>query len=254
MQPYIGVTGFMRWSEVQQALFWIPEDETRLLMVGVLVSDKTLYGLANKHPRRFPPIESVPSLFSSDPRALNLVHFNTHDQGLLLEQMLMVRMRAGENFHGFQLNVAWPEVRVLRIYRSEHREAVIVLQLGGGAMKEIGYNTSVLTQRLRHYDGLIDYILIDPSGGLGLAFDATRAIKELTAIRNAIPNLGLGLAGGLGPDTIGNIEEVVREFPNLSIDAEGKIRDEDDNLDLRKAHRYVQGALEIFHHYDRVAR
>lgn len=236
----------MALSEVRSVLSWIPPKSDRYLMVGVLVSDKTLHGLGNNHPRRFPKIENVERLFLPDPKALNLIHFNTHEQESLLDQMVLARLKAGDNFHGFQLNVAWPKVKTLQLYRREHEDAIIVLQLGAEAMDVVGHRPDVLANRLRFYEPYIDYVLVDPSSGVGRAFNQEKSIEQLVAIRDACPELGLGLAGGLGPDTIEAIAPVAKVFPAISIDAEGRLRDEKDNLDPVKARGYIMGAMQVF--------
>jgi len=117
-KSYIGITGFMSRQEVQEAQDAIPPGSDRLLMVGVLVSSKTMRGEGNKHPGRYPAIEKVRGIFTGHPQVLNLVHFNTKEPDFLEEHLRKVAMSSGPFFHGFQLNIAWPAPRMLEGYRS----------------------------------------------------------------------------------------------------------------------------------------
>ena len=70
--------------------------------------------------------------------------------------------------------------------------------------------------------------------------DDARAL--MLALRNTYPHLGIGIAGGLSADTLPHIAGLLQEIPDLSIDAEGQLRDENDHLDVNKAVRYVLAA------------
>ena len=83
-------------------------------------------------------------------------------------------------------------------------------------------------------------MLVDASEGLGLPLDAARSAEYLDAIADAAPDLGLVVAGGLHA---GNIEELLTpllpRWSRVSIDAEGRLRDADDVLDVGAAVAYL---------------
>ncbi len=56
----------------------------------------------------------------------------------------------------------------------------------------------------------------------------------------------LGVAGGLGPDTISLIRPIVIEIPDISIDAQGRLRNDRNELDLDACGMYIRGALALF--------
>ena len=60
------------------------------------------------------------------------------------------------------------------------------------------------------------------------------------------PTWMVSIAGGLFAGTLPMIEPIIAEFPDLCIDAEGRLRDEHDNLDSSKAKAYAQKALEMY--------
>lgn len=243
--PYIGVTGFMSRTEVLEALEVVPQDAKHRLMVGVLMSSKTLAGRQNKWPGRYPKREAVADIFVDDPRALNLVHYSTDEPDTLCSQLEEITELAGSNLDGFQLNMAWPSISELEDYRQANSDKFIVLQIGSRAMgrrlaDEFAYDVST-------YLDVIDAILIDPSGGKGEPLDAAKAAEYLWALSTY--SIGLGVAGGLGPRTLNLIDPLIRDFNrNLSIDAEGRLRapQPEDKLRLNAMKAYLSGAFLMF--------
>jgi hypothetical protein len=96
-----------------------------------------------------------------------------------------------------------------------------------------------LKQTVSIYEGhgLIDYLLIDPSGGRGKSFDADKTISLLKPHNNV--GYALGVAGGLRAATINNLIPVLKKQPNLFWDAEGGLRNEEDGLILEAALEYL---------------
>ena len=254
--PYIGVTGFMSRAEVNEALAMIPEGSTHRLMVGILMSSKTFTGLPNKWPGRYPKKEAAADIFIDDPRALNLIHYNTDNRDQLHHELTdITRFVGADRFDGFQINMRWPCATELRNYQSIFPDKIIVMQVGGGALEDVG--------RIGHLGGLlylcydhraccswiVDSILIDPSGGKGMPLNAEEGAVHLRDVRDHYhtKEIGIGIAGGLGPETLHLIEPLMREFPDLSIDAEGRLRtpQPEDALDLEKMRNYLKGAYAL---------
>lgn len=246
VHPYIGVTGFMSAQEVNEVLQGLPSESPRKLMVGVLASSKTIQRIPNKWPNRYPNPEDIAGIFVGHPAALNLVHFNTKEPERLLAQMVEVTELGGENLHGFQLNLKWPDPRTIEDYKKKHPEKVIVLQCGGGALVEVGENPQSLADAAKMYEGLCEYLLIDPSGGYGMPFDTAKGLEFLKALHFSVKGMGFGIAGGLRPETLDLLEPIAKVFPDTSIDAEGRLRDGNDHLDVVKAKRFVALADAVF--------
>ncbi len=207
MRPYIGITGFMSQYEVilaRNAFLKERQNPDYLLMVGVLASLKTLYGHTNKRPNRYPILKDVRQIFIHDPgilNMLNLIHYNSKNTELLFTQLMAITESMGKQlFHGFQLNIAWPDELELLSYKSHYPDKKIVLQIGSGAFEEIENSPEKLVERLGLYAGLIDYILLDMSGGKGKPLN-TEILKEyLRAIKVSFArmDIGLGVAEVLG--------------------------------------------------------
>lgn len=245
-KPYIGITGFMTKEEVRTVLNCVPTYSGRLLMVGVLASSKTMKGIPNKWPNRYPKRANLGGIFESDLRVLNLVHFNTKEPETLYDQMLEVERLVGSSCHGFQLNIAWPSVEVLTRIAIRRGKTKIVLQIGNRALEMVSHDPRLLADKVTEYKQVVDYVLLDPSGGYGVSFDTEKARTYLDALSSKNLNLGLGVAGGLSPTTLDSIAPLLVDFPSLSIDAEGRLRDKNDILDLSLAREYVLKALSLF--------
>ena len=244
--PYIGITGFMTRNEVFHVLKTIPMKTGRLIIVGVLASQKTIQGIPNKRPNRYPEALKISDIFPNDPRVINLIHYNTKEQDTLGYQLLAITELGGKNLNGLQLNMAWPSPDVLEAYKKVQPAKQIVLQIGGRAFKIVNDSPRQLAAKVTEYEGIIDYVLLDPSGGLGRPLDTERIREYLYTLKAKNLNIGLGTAGGLSPTTLGLIGPLVKKFPNLSVDAEGLVRTPDDNLDLNKAREFPLEVLSKF--------
>jgi len=250
-KPYIGVTGFTQNSDVLQCLDVVPDNSERLFMVGVLLSSKTINGGVNKYPVRYPHYKNIKNIFINDPRCLNMIHYVTDDKSTLAKQLLDAAEIGGEHCHGFQLNVVWPDIPTLEEVKKELPNHKFVIQCSGSAMRrfETAEGSTVpdlLHTVVKEYQkaGVIDYLLIDPSGGRGKSFNAINTIKSLK------PHLlqesyGIGVAGGLKLDTVSRLIPVLAKVPYLFWDAEGGLRDLSDNLMINEAIDYLNASFEL---------
>lgn len=246
-RPYIGITGFMDAAQVAEIINLIPLRSSHLIMAGVLVSDKTLRGLPHKkYPERYPAVENLKEIFRAFPRMLNLVHFNTHEPKKLFEDLQLAQRLAGPHCHGFQLNVVWPSPTAIAKYRATAPAGrqTVVLQCSALALLEVGANPRKLCVRLKEYEGLVDYVLIDPSGGTGTDFQVLPIIAYVRELFAEFPTLGVGIAGGLcGQNVSSQLDIPFRYFgrTGLSVDAEGKLRDpQTDKLNIDACRDYLQ--------------
>jgi hypothetical protein len=267
----IGVTGFMSLWELMfaQEVFYKlferhqaahqKENSEPRLMAGILVSSKTINGIANRYPGRYPRPEMLTDLFIEANRhnTLSLAHYNTDTPENLVTECEKVMDLVGPAMHGFQLNVRWPEPELLKELRYCHPELHILLQVGGKALGEfmlggwegesLEYDTSAFMAKVASYGGSINEILLDPSGGKGQPLQANHLaplVRELMKVEG----LGIGVAGGLSGKTIGLVSELVPVCPYLSIDAEGRLRNpDDDSLNLEQVEAYLRAAFDLFY-------
>jgi hypothetical protein len=241
IKPYVGVTGIMSadegcsvvalWHEAWKATGRQP---THALMLGALVSEKTLRGKANKYPLRYPPVREIRQLFPCEPGVLNLIHYAS-DRPPEVDDIFRLHEIGGPNCHGFQFNCAWPDRIDLVTLQGHRRDLRFVLQ--ARIPEERHMNTHVPPLA---WHGVATDILLDASGGRGLPLDVAHARRNLDAIyRNwsalADHPVRFGVAGGLCAGTVPGLAPLLPEYAGLSIDAEGRLRDDapgGGNLDL----------------------
>jgi phosphoribosylanthranilate isomerase len=250
--PYVGVTGFENGFQVNHCLENFANyllKSQRLFMVGVLVSDSTARGEVNKKwPNRYPEVSNIDDIFTSSNLGLNLIHYHTTNKAdYALQLFKLVDLVGGDKLHGFQLNTTWPDPSELEKFLCKYPKMKLVLPITSSCFESVSHNPMELVKKIKdHYLGLINYILLDPSGGKGVSINLEMAEKYLREFENQKFDIGLGLAGGLGPETIMSIKDVVDKFPDVSIDAEGKLRGEDDKLNFDKTLFYITRAFNIF--------
>ncbi len=270
---YIGVTGLMTAEQVRQVASAIPTMGWRLdrpLMLGILMSSKTANGIPNKYPKRYPRLKDVFKI--TDPvdggtrwnaPLLPIIHYATDDHATVALQILGLKKcldwEYEETVHthvsGFQINTPWPDLRLFHELGFEShfgKNFRIVLQVGRAALKQAAMGRGScqpdeLVTMLRPYVGAVSDILLDPSGGMGMPVDPAQASDYLDAIKAAGLRFGLGVAGGLDAQSLDQLAPLLERHPDVSIDAEGRLRDPaTDELDLGKARDYVAKAYELF--------
>ena len=248
MTPYIGITGFSTDGEVAAVLQQLPASSDRLLMCGVLLSNALLSGQPSGAPNRCPLPDTIAGIFSDDPRCLNLVHYRPRAGSNLADALTRASDVGGPNCHGVQINSTrgepWPDLDALAEYRRRRNPRRIVLQVGREAMASAGHDPAEIARRCAGYVGLVTDVLVDASEGLGRPLDAARSVSYLDAIAWDAPELGLVVAGGL---SAANAEQLlgplVPHWTHVSIDAEGRLRDSDDQLDVVAAVDYLRVAV-----------
>ncbi len=245
--PYVGITGVGTPAQSEALISVAGSQLRRRFMLGALVSDASMEGRPDRWPRRYPVPSSVPDIFSDHPTAFNVVHYNTRNPSTLAAQLTEIVGLVGKRLHGFQLNMAWPAPRQLELFRAECPSVAIIIQLNREAFDLVaGLRDGVSEKLRRDYGGLFDHALLDLSAGHGEILDPQWAAGQLRRLYSADLGTGVGVAGGLCAETLPMIEPLIREFPGLSIDAEGRLRDGDDLLDLGRAKEYLLKALEMF--------
>ncbi len=267
MKSYIGVTGFVSRDEIITALESVPKHHRRQLQIGVLASFKSLRGLslsavyAPRHPRRF----ELKSIFLDDPRCLNLIHYSGGevDDETIVEDIRNL-IDSVRHLNGFQLNMTWPDpglIRsVLKYGGRKYRPMRIVLQVGRKSIVELeeqakrdgireeirnDYVAMLLSKRLEAYEGIIDDVLLDQSGGLGKSMDVSGMEKFLSMINRRFGSkIGCGVAGGLSGDNLAKVFDLSRSYPHVSIDAESGVRLPDNSqIDPARLKSYLTGAF-----------
>ena len=250
MTPYIGITGFTAPEEVAAVIQGLASSPERLLMCGVLLSNALLNGETSDAPGRCPSPGSIAGIFSDDPRCLNLVHYRPRTEADLADVLARAMAVGGANCHGVQINATrgtpWPDAVALQEFRDRCQPGRIVLQVGGEAMKAAESLPDEIARRCAPYEGIVTDVLVDASEGMGVPLDAQRTIRYLAAIAEAAPSMGLVVAGGLCADNLDALlSPLLPQWAGVSIDAEGRLRDSEDRLDITAATDYLTTALNL---------
>lgn len=147
------------------------------------------------------------------------------------------------------IDMPWPDLGIVANPLAVHHYHIeVILQIGQMALSLEDFDPDKVVSRLGEYQGHIDRILLDQSMGKGQPMEAGVLLPYLRAIRKAYPHLGLVVAGGLGPDSLDLVRPILDEFPDVSIDAQGKLRPSGsalDPIDWDIASTYLARGLEL---------
>lgn len=217
-------------------------------MIGVMMSYKTLNDLPSRFTQAFPPKSAIPKLFVPHPLAFNTLHYADYEgstERVDIANMMEICLKG--SLHAVQLDMPWPDWHLLElIKRQSGWQVKTVLQIGKTALDQCNNDPQEVCRQIESYGRqLVDYVLLDRSMGQGRGMDAPRLLPFLRAIADALPGLGLAVAGGLGPGRMSLVEPIVREFPDISIDAQGRLRPSGsalDPIDWSMAETYLREA------------
>jgi hypothetical protein len=250
---YIGITDFFRREEVEQmraVLERHPKGRAFRLHVGVMMSFKTLRGIPTKWATAFPPKETIADVFAC-PDTMNCLHFADREarptadvRSSLIEALAW----GGAGMNALQLDMTWPDPDVVaEAVASLGRPIEVILQVGDAAFEEVSNHPNILIKRLADYRGCVTHVLLDKSGGRGIGIDAVGLLPFAHAIARNYPHLGIVAAGGLGPTSMSLVRPLTRDIPNISIDAQGRLRRSGsalDPIDWDLAEQYLIAALD----------
>jgi phosphoribosylanthranilate isomerase len=237
MERYIGVTGFKTKDEIDACDIATLNSEPKV-MYGFLTSRKSFANIVSEGTRR-PALINLANLLESVPKnALPTIHHCTENRDVSLEiDALMCADYIYDRglCRAIQINQRLPEVNELEKIKKKYSNLKFILQLE----PEDLLNPKHTGKIVNNYDGIADYVIIDPSRGIGITLDMHNSLDVLKELRiNAMPVI----AGGLNSS---NVRDVISFFRkeygnNFCIDAEGKLRDESDALVIKKMQSYIK--------------
>jgi len=264
-EPYIGVSGIETPKQLGRMTTTYSQkgDIPQLLMIGVIVSYKTLIGLKDKpivlmkkeirnifeelkkqdskdlfftlHYFTKPLDEVRPELRE---KAKRVVEKSLHQQiSEVFEDIYADYEKTEPSFQmGVQINVSRPEPKEINKIKADYPSLKTILQVS---------DFTSLNERIGNYD--VDYVLIDKSKGRGMEFDIDGATKVYDIIKNNNPAT-IVFAGGLSPDNVRERVCSIRkrlDTRDFCIDAEGRLRTKN-HLDEDKVEKYLKEAMAAF--------
>lgn len=232
---YVGLaapTTLSQVSALQEILSQVGWPADVRFMNGPMVSRKTLSGFPASNPAQYLPIDQIDQLMLPDARFFNVVHFNSDCPQLDQQLCEIIRLIPGTD--GIQLNIAWPDPQMLIRFQQRHPEVQLVLQVSRRYLEDVEDDLVMLVRLLQIYEGVVDYVLYDPSGGEGIPFDTAQARVILQTFVDSGLQFGWGVTGGLCADRVRILTELLEIYPQLSWDAQSGLRTQDgeDALDL----------------------
>jgi hypothetical protein len=259
-RPYIGITDFMTNQQVEQIYNVFKthreSESKRRLHVGVMMSFKTLYGHETKWTKAFPPKEKIKHIFNpisiesqehistreymdlwNYTNIWNDIMFTLHYADYekcpdIVQNLTDALMCTGPYVNALQLDMIWPDPHLVQqAIKDSGKNIEVILQIGKNAMEDADNDPQEIVERLYFYQEFLTHVLLDKSMDRELSMNAHELLPYARAIKKAYPNLGLAVAGGLGPNTVHLVEPLVAEFPDISIDAQGRLRPSGDALD-----------------------
>lgn len=148
---------------------------------------------------------------------------------------------------GIQLNMVWPDPTAVKAFKIRNPKIKIILQVGSRALEMVDRQPRLLSQKLQDYKGVADFVLLDDSAGFGKAMDPEFLLPFVRHILTARLDMRVGVAGGLCKSNLHLITPIVESCPDVSIDAEGNIRNKvEDVLDMKEVSAYLVSSFEFF--------
>lgn len=242
LKHYVGVTGITSAKEGTSVLNCFARAGFSMIgrhvpMVGVLISPRNLD--PEWHSYRYAKFGDFPSIIKScEKKCFLTLHVDAKSKDdwkgdfcKLLDNLPL------EGVDGFQINVMHPEPSQLRDLRSKYPGKAIIFQYNKDFTSK---DVSSAMQDMDKYEGLFDFVLIDPSRGRGEQIDMERSMEHRDALVARYGKL-VGFAGGFNPENIEGIVEslVERIGTDFSIDVETGVRNEKEELDIGLVLEYL---------------
>lgn len=254
MNPYIGVCDSpngeqtLRWAELFERLCEKHGVHERKLMIGIMTSFKTQMGMVSKWTDVFPKKENYSDIFRKHHMTINTLHYADFAGVTSVKNLLDAVNPCGKFLDAIQLDMIWPRPQMLRTFRKMKPDIKVVLQINRMAMEETLCNPELVALRLKVYGDDVDYVLLDRSHGTGEGMRVDLLIPYARAIANTLPKMRLAGAGGLGPKTVQLVAPLVKEIPDFSWDAQGKLRPSGSSLDPINeefANEYIEESIKL---------
>jgi hypothetical protein len=256
LKPYIGITDFTSREQVREMLRVFRQhrkpSSDRILHIGVMMSYKTLNNIECKWSKVFPSNRAIADIFEKIEGEEDLyfcLHYADYSGNTTIDDLVQGIKYAGPCVNAIQLDMLWPDPGLIaRAVNMSCRNMEVILQIGEKSFESCNNNPDEVDLRLEDYKSVVHRLLLDRSMGQGHPMDANGLIPFAQVLSNKFPEMGIVVAGGLGPESIGLVEPIARIFPDISIDAQGKLRSSGsvlDPIDWDMASTYLRKALNL---------
>lgn len=259
--PYIGVTDFTTHSQVKEAIDCLLPWTDRRLHVGVMISYKTLNGIATSTgwENIWLKEEQMHQVFKKHKGEhhqdqFNVIHYADYpDQSgkiaTTFDDLVRAVQYAGPDVDGIQLDMVWPNFRHIIELKNKFPKLEIIMQVSSLAEQYAKKHNLTIVEALETYDeSCVDYILLDAGMGRGVEFDPQRTLNLVKQTLSIVPERKIAVAGGLGPNTFGNLKPILDVYPAISCDAQGQLRlsgKATDPINMKRVTDYISGVCSL---------
>lgn len=253
MRPFISITDFFLRSQVRMMLEIFNLNKHPLserdLAVGVMMSRKTLLGLPTKWTAAFPKKERISNIFFYK-EAYNCLHYADYTKDPDLTPNLTRALSfCGTHLNALQLDMVLPNPNLVKnAVANSKLDLEVILQVNTPTFDFVNNQPALLVSKLKEYDGVISRVLLDKSMGEGKVLDPIFLKPFVEEIAVKLPHLGIVIAGGLGPNSMHVIENLVHAYPAISWDAQGQLRPSKkatDPLNWYMCAEYIKRSLKL---------
>lgn len=250
-KPYVGISGVAHYEQ-HTALFNIALRERldnlgHFMMIGVQATTKTqVLEVENRRGRMWHPVgESIADAAASEDSGLTkpFVHCAFIKEPDLAQGITNVMRRTRHYNRGIQFNglpwVSQDYRPFLHNFHETYPDQLTVIQANGRTLNS--HSPTEVAQELTTMP--VDYLLLDPSGGVGIEFDPKTIKPYIDEVYQRHIPAGVVVAGGLESENVEQLFGPLKEiYPGLSCDAEGRLRKGPEGvteLDLQAAEDFV---------------
>ncbi len=259
-KPYIGFTGNNNPENVKALsdLFnsKLPLVPSHRGMMGFLVNKRSINGEVGNG-RMFPPYAELPELLKQAKMGgLTSLHYVPHTDVNISDQ-IQTMLKTDDLYDqglvdAVQLNNVWPDSDTLAQIKTDFPGIKTIIQAN---KEKISMSSDIeLAHAFMDLDGLVDYLLFDPSAGKGMSFDPASVRSFYMVAGHFLPNSAIILAGGFDSFTTGRRIERIGQMlhsKKFGIDAQTGLRDiprhgQKGVFSLSKAENYLDQAVNFF--------
>ena len=142
----------------------------------------------------------------------------------------------------------WTPPQAIADFRLNHPNSTLVIQISSSAFEHVKQQHHLIAEVCRQYLPHAHRFIIDLSGGKALPINIRTSTAAAVAIKDAAPHASITFAGGISHH---NVSAIIRDINqdyryDYSIDAEGALRTNDDQLDTQAATQYMSNAAAAF--------
>jgi len=241
-KAYLGITGYKTAEEVAHTVeqfSTVPMAYTAMVGVNSPWHKLQSFVVGDSNNAEVEKISCVTrSVRETAPWMIPMLHYYAPSDNLFADTIC--RIADTTTMRAVQLNVAWP--RLSEVAKLRREGITTTFQLASDMIA-----TPDLSTRISEYAPFVDYALLDMSSGKGVSFDESQSEDLLQMLHSSLPNVQLGIAGGLDASCVFDRVSALRARTGLElcVDAQKRLAS-NGSLDLDKVRSYIVEARRLW--------